>query len=66
MMSKDNMTIHPSMFCQCLRCGAEWVRRTDDLPKRCAKCKTPYWHTAVGELPMGRKPKKKAAKKKGK
>ena len=26
----------------CLRCGHEWTRKQEQ-PKRCPKCKTPYW-----------------------
>ena len=56
--------IPPSMMCKCQRCGYEWVRRTAGRPKRCPgpKCKSPYWDSVAGELPMGR-PKKKAGKK---
>jgi hypothetical protein len=36
-----------------------------DKPKRCPKCKSPYWDKPVGKLPMGR-PKKAAKKGKGK
>lgn len=25
----------------CERCGHEWIAR--QIPKRCSKCKTPYW-----------------------
>jgi len=29
---------------RCERCGHEWVpRNTDEKPRVCPKCKTPYW-----------------------
>jgi len=30
----------------CLRCkdGHEWIPRTDEFPKVCPKCKSPYWN----------------------
>jgi len=27
----------------CLRCQSEWRGRGADTPKRCGKCKSPYW-----------------------
>lgn len=33
--------------CQCLRCGAKWYARKKNYhtpPKRCAKCRSPYWN----------------------
>ena len=27
----------------CNVCGHEWVPRKREVPKRCAKCKSPYW-----------------------
>ena len=27
--------------CKCERCGHRW--QTEDKPRRCAKCKSPYW-----------------------
>ena len=30
----------------CTRCGATWHPRTEGKPpKRCPKCRTPYWDT---------------------
>lgn len=29
----------------CLRCGHTWIPRRVDKPRRCPKCKTPYWDT---------------------
>lgn len=29
---------------KCERCGHEWVKRREDLPKVCPKCKSPYWN----------------------
>lgn len=51
------MTIPASMRYHCERCGCDWVRRTEDKPLRCAKCRSPYWETPRGKLPMGRPPK---------
>lgn len=31
-------------FHLCLRCGYEWLSYLG-VPKRCAKCRTPYWNT---------------------
>lgn len=28
---------------KCLRCGHEWFSKGGKPPRRCAKCKTPYW-----------------------
>lgn len=28
---------------KCLRCGAEYVARTEYLPKTCAKCRSKVW-----------------------
>jgi hypothetical protein len=33
--------------CQCLRCGGTWSARKKNWhtpPKRCAKCRSPYWN----------------------
>lgn len=32
-------------FYTCCRCQHEWQGRTEDHPKVCAKCKSPYWDT---------------------
>lgn len=29
---------------RCTRCKQEWHPRVTHLPKRCAKCKSPYWN----------------------
>ena len=29
---------------QCLRCGYEWYPKQPELPKRCARCRSPYWN----------------------
>ena len=29
---------------KCKRCNHEWVRREDDLPEICPRCKSPYWN----------------------
>lgn len=28
---------------KCLRCGHTWIPRTNNKPKVCANCKSPYW-----------------------
>jgi len=28
---------------RCERCGHEWVKRGEEDPKVCPKCKSPYW-----------------------
>lgn len=28
---------------ECLRCGHIWIPRTDNKPKFCPKCNSPYW-----------------------
>jgi len=38
----------------CERCQYVW--KTDDPPKRCPHCKSAYWRTKPGQLPMGRPP----------
>ena len=30
--------------CVCLRCGNQWWPRQLQPPRRCAKCKSPYWN----------------------
>ncbi len=30
---------------KCLRCDHAWIPRRPDKPRRCPKCKTPYWDT---------------------
>jgi len=29
---------------KCNRCGFEWVTRLRKDPKRCSRCKSPYWN----------------------
>jgi len=29
--------------CTCERCGHKWITRTEETPKVCPKCKSPYW-----------------------
>ncbi len=31
---------------ECLRCGHQWNPRSNEKPKRCAFCKSPYWDKA--------------------
>lgn len=33
-----------SRVLSCERCGHTWLQRKEDLPKTCAKCKSPYWN----------------------
>lgn len=35
----------PELKCKCLRCGHEWNRRTEKLPRMCTKCKSYYWNS---------------------
>lgn len=28
---------------KCLRCGHEWIPRSDERPRICPKCKSAYW-----------------------
>jgi hypothetical protein len=43
-------------FCSCLRCGYQCVRRIAARPRRCARCRSPYWDKRRGELKLGRGP----------
>lgn len=36
-------TVFGKLVCKCDKCGNVWVAAGDDIPKRCGKCKTPYW-----------------------
>lgn len=29
---------------KCTRCGHKWHPKKEEVPLRCAKCKTPYWN----------------------
>jgi Zn finger protein HypA/HybF involved in hydrogenase expression len=29
--------------CGCERCGHKWITRSEDIPKVCPNCKSPYW-----------------------
>lgn len=29
----------------CLRCSHQWIPRIVTRPKRCPRCKSPYWYT---------------------
>lgn len=31
-------------YAKCERCGHEWKRRSEDVPKVCPTCKSPYWN----------------------
>lgn len=31
----------------CMRCGHAWLRRVERQPKRCPRCKSPYWSKPV-------------------
>lgn len=60
----------PDPWLKCLRCGHRWhVRKYDDdafpiLPKRCPKCKSPYWNRKR-LTKRARREAQKAAGKKG-
>jgi hypothetical protein len=32
---------------ECLRCGHKWNPRSEEVPLRCAFCKSPYWNKAT-------------------
>lgn len=32
-----------STRCTCTRCGHVWVVRGEQLPRTCARCRSPYW-----------------------
>ena len=34
----------------CLRCGHKWNPRGEEVPLRCAYCKSPYWSKAPGAV----------------
>lgn len=31
-------------YLKCNRCGHEWIPRSPNYPKVCAKCNSPYWN----------------------
>ena len=35
-----------ALNCVCDRCKHRWLVPSLDTPKRCAKCKSPYWNSA--------------------
>ncbi len=35
---------------KCLRCGHKWYPKREEMPLRCAKCKSPYWNKPRGPL----------------
>jgi hypothetical protein len=41
--------------CVCLRCGNQWWPRQLQPPRRCAKCKSPYWSRARQQKPDKRR-----------
>ena len=36
-------TLPPTVF-TCLRCGHSWTPRSDQLPRNCPMCNSPYWN----------------------
>lgn len=34
----------------CKRCHHQWIRRKDELPRTCPKCKSPFWDKEKGVL----------------
>jgi len=45
MFSEDNSGRFKLPTLNCVRCGHTWPPRTQNLPKVCPKCKSPYWNT---------------------
>lgn len=35
--------------CTCERCSHKWITKSDETPKVCPKCKSPYWDTKKKE-----------------
>jgi len=42
------------------RCGHEWLPRSEDTPRVCPKCKSPYWDKPRAEKPASKKKKSRA------
>jgi len=38
---------------ECLRCGHKWSPKNDEVPLRCAFCKSPYWKKAMDRASVG-------------
>jgi len=49
----------------CLRCGHEWLKRSENDPKRCPKCGTAYWDKKVTRQSVSDKVSKYWQDKKG-
>jgi len=45
MSSEENSGEFKLPTLNCVRCGHTWPPRTQNLPKVCPKCKSPYWNT---------------------
>ena len=39
-MSIEKITV---LKCKCERCSHSWITRSEEMPKVCPKCKSPYW-----------------------
>lgn len=55
MFSEENSGGFKLPTLKCVRCGHTWPPRTQNLPKVCPKCKSPYWNT---EKRVGKSEKK--------
>ncbi len=40
---------HSQFKKKCLRCGHEWLPKSEKRPVTCAKCRSPYWDTPKKE-----------------
>ena len=50
----------PYLFCK--RCFHQWIPRSQELPKVCPHCNSPYWNKERRKDIMKEKPKKKIKK----
>lgn len=59
----------PGYACVCTRCDHGWIdvpaqagRDVDGPPRTCPRCRSPYWHTPKGVLPIGQGRRKVSGK----
>jgi predicted nucleic acid-binding Zn-ribbon protein len=45
MFSEENSGGFKLPMLKCIRCKHTWPPRTQNLPKVCPECKSPYWNT---------------------